>query len=411
MQILRRLLKAPGFTAATLVTLAIGIGANTAIFSVVEGILLKPLPFPQADRLVGVWHSSAKLNLPKFEASPSSYFTYRQESRVFEDIGLFSEGSASVTQPGEPEQVESLWITDGMLPLLGVRPVLGHVFNRKDDEDGSPRVALLSWGYWQRRFGGAASTVGSQIVVDGLQRQIIGIMPRDFRFINTKADLFMPLQLNRKKAVLGNFSYDAIARLKPGATVAQANADVARMIPIWMSGFPAPPGFSAKLFEDARIGANVRPLKQDVVGDIGEVLWVLMGTIGAVLLIACANVANLLLVRAEGRQQELAIRAALGADRGRIARELLAESVALGVAGGALGLVVAFAALRLLVYIAPASLPRLDEIAHRSGGAAVYAGCIADCGCAVWPVAGVPVCGRPHRHRTAGRRARAEPEP
>ncbi len=360
--VLRRLMRAPMFTAITLITLAIGIGANTAIFSVIDGILLKPLPYADPSRLVGVWHTAAGLNIKELNASPSIYFTYREENRTFEDIGLYTGNSVSVTQIGDPEQVQSLMVTDGTLPILGVKPVLGRLFTRQDDTDGSPDTAVLMYGYWQRRFGGAASAIGRRIMVDGKARQIIGVAPRSFRFMNPQPDLVLPLQFNRGKTFLGNFSYQAVARLRPGATIAQANADVARMLPICERKFPLPPGFSLGMFHDARIGPNVRPFAYDVVGDVGNVLWVLMGTIGAVLLIACANVANLLLVRAEGRQQELLIRAALGAGWGRIARELLLESVILGLAGGALGLGVAYGALRLLVAIGPASLPRLDEI-------------------------------------------------
>ncbi len=267
-----------------------------------------------------------------------------------------------MTQIAQPEQVQSLWVTQGVLPILGVRPTLGRLFTRQDDTEGSPLTAILTYGYWQSRFGGAPSVIGRRITVDGENREIIGVLPASFRFMNPQPGLVMPLRFNRSKVFLGNFSYRGIARLKPGITLAQANADVARLIPIWLKTFPPPPGFSAKIFEDAGIGPNVRPFMQDVVGDIGSVLWVLMGTIGAVLLIACANVANLLLVRAEARQHELAIRAALGAGWGRIARELLFESTVLGLAGGALGLAVAFGALRLLVAIGPAGLPRLDQI-------------------------------------------------
>ena len=185
------------------------------------------------------------------------------------------------------------------------------------------------------------------------------MLPQNFRFLETKPDLIQPFRFNRGKTTLGNFSYQGIARLKPGVTLAQANADVARMIPLVNTRFPAPPGFSAKIFEEVRILPNVRPLKHDVVGDLGKVLWVLMGSIGVVLLIACANVANLLLVRTEGRQQELAIRAALGAGAREVAREILTESVLLGVLGGAVGLGLAYWALRLLVKIAPSRLPRL----------------------------------------------------
>jgi predicted permease len=360
--VLRRLFRSPGFAAATLITLAIGIGANTAVFSVVNGILLKPLPYADPDRLAGVWETSAKLNLKKFEICASLYFTEREQNHTFEDVGAYTEGSVSVTRIGQPEQVQSLWVTDGVLPILGVRPALGRSFTRRDDSGGSPRTAILSYGYWQSHFGGATSAIGRHMTVNGDDREIIGVLPRSFRFMDPQPALVLPLQFNRNKVMLGNFSYRGIARLKNGVTFAQANADVARMLPIWLKTFPAPPGFNPKIFEDARIGPNVQPFMQDVVGDIGSVLWIVMGTIGAVLLIACANVANLLLVRAEGRRHELAIRAALGAGRGAIARELLIESVTLGLAGGALGLAFAYGALRLLVAIGPAGLPRLGEI-------------------------------------------------
>jgi len=360
--IFRRLWRSPMFTAIALLTLAIGIGANTAIFSVVNGILLKPLPYPEPDRLVGLWHSAAGLNIKELNMSPGNYFTYREQGRAFEDVGLYTGGSGSVTEIGEPERVQCLLVTDGTLPLLGVHPQLGRGFTRRDDEDGSPRTALLTYGYWQRRYAGSPTAIGKQIVVDGRQREIIGILPKSFRFMDMQPSLILPLQFNRNKVVLGNFSYRGIARLKPGMTVASANADVARLLPVMLTLFPPPPGFTVGLFANARLAPAVRLFKQDVVGDIGDVLWVLMGTIGAVLLIACANVANLLLVRAEGRQHELAIRSALGAGRGRIARELLFESIALGLAGGVAGLGVAYGTIRLLIAIAPSSLPRLDEI-------------------------------------------------
>jgi predicted permease len=360
--ILRRLFRSPGFAAATLLTLAIGIGANTAVFSVIDGILLRPLPYPEPDRIVGLWQTSAKLNITELSICPSLYFTYREQGRAFEDVGAYTGGSVSITQIGRPERVQSLFVTDGVLPILGAAPALGRSFSRIDDTAGSPKTAILSYGYWQSHFGGDRAAIGRHMTVSGEDHEIIGVLPQSFRFMDPQPAIFLPLQFDRRKAVLGNFSQHGIARLKPGVTVAQANADVARMIPIWLTTFPAPPGFSPKIFEDARIGPNVRPFMRDVVGDIGGMLWVVMGTIGAVLLIACANVANLLLVRAEGRRHELAIRAALGAGRRRIAGELLMESMALGVVGGALGLAVAYGALRFLVYLAPAGLPRLGEV-------------------------------------------------
>jgi len=211
-----------------------------------------------------------------------------------------------------------LRVTDGALPLLGMPPLLGRSFTKQDDSPGAPETVMLFYGYWRRKFGGDASVVGRNIIVDGKSRQIIGVLPQRFHFLDwEEPGVIIPFQFERAKTHLGNFSYEGLARLKPGVTIEQVNTDIARMLPIVMSSFAAPPGFSLKLFEDAHIGPNVRPLKRDVVGDVGSVLWVLMGSIGMVLLIACANVANLLLVRVEGRRQELAVRGALGAHASR----------------------------------------------------------------------------------------------
>jgi predicted permease len=352
------------FTVITLLTLAIGIGANTAIFSVVSGVLLKPLPYPDPDRLVAVWQKAPGLdNMTDLNASPATYFTYREESRTFQDIGLWRHDSVSVTGISQPEEVEALQVTDGTLPLLGVQPLRGRTFTRQDDTSGSPETALIAYGYWQSRFGGDPSIIGHRIVMDGRAREVIGILPANFRFMNNKPDLVLPFQFDRSKVFIGNFSYQAVARLKPGVTLEQASTDVARMLPMMKDKFALPPGFSLKMLEEARIGPNLRSLKQDVVGNVGKVLWVLMATVGMVLFIACANVSNLLLVRAEGRQQELAIRAAVGAGWAQIARELLIESLTLGIVGGALGVGLAYVGLRLLVFLSPANLPRLDEIA------------------------------------------------
>ena len=351
------------FTAITLITLAAGVGGNTVVFSVLEGVLLKPLPYPKPDELIGVWHTAPGIQLKDFNMSPSDYFIYREQNRTMQDIGMYSGDSVSVTGVAEPEQVPALRVTDGTLPLLGIPPLLGRSFTKQDDSPGALETVMLTYGYWRRKFGGDATAIGRNIIVDGKSRQIIGVLPQRFHFLDRDDPaLITPFQLDRSKVNLGNFSYAGLARLKPGVTLEQVNADVARMLPIVMRSFPAPPGFSIKLFEDAKIGPNVRPLKRDVVGDVGSVLWVLMGSIGMVLLIACANVANLLLVRVEGRRQELAVRAALGASRGRIAADLLLESVILGLLGSAVGLGLAYAALRVLAAIAPAGLPRVREI-------------------------------------------------
>lgn len=368
---LRQLRRNPRFTAVAIITLALGIGATTAIFSVVNGILLKPLPYPHPEELAAVWLTAPGLNIKDLNPGPSDYFIFREQSRTFQDIGLYMGYSVNVTGTGEPEHVAGLHVSDGMLPVLGVTPILGRLFTRADDTPGSAATVVLSYGYWRRKFGGDRAVIGRTITVDGELRQIIGVLPQDFHFAGDPA-LFLPLQLDRAKNFLGGFAFDAIARLKPGVTLAEADRDVARMLPIVLRSFSAPPGYSVKMFEDARIAPNLRSLKEDVIGDVGGVLWVLMGGIGLVLVIACANVANLLLARVEGRRQELAIRAALGASRRRIATQMLLESLILALVSSAFGLGLAYIALRVLLAMAPAGLPRLNDIGI-DGAAVVFA--------------------------------------
>jgi predicted permease len=359
---LRRLARTPLFSIVAIITLAVGIGANTAIFSVVNGVLLKPLPFEDPDRLVGLWHSAPGVNIPLLNMGPGNYFVYREENRSFEDVGLWDNWAVSITGTGEPERVPALYVTDGMLPLLRVAPALGRVFTKEDDLPGAPRRVILSDAFWRRKFGGDAGVVGRSLNIDGNPVEIIGVLPASFRFLDEDAQLLMTFQFDRSKVMAANFSYQGVARLKPGVTLEQANADVARMLPLTVERFQLPPGFTRQMFDDAKLGPRVRPLSADVIGDIGQMLWILLGTVGFVLLIACANVANLFLVRAEGRQQELAIHAALGASWRRITWELLSESLTLAVAGGAAGLLLASAALSALRQIAPDGLPRLQEI-------------------------------------------------
>ncbi len=361
-QVLRSLVRAPLFTAVALLTLAVGIGANTAIFSVVNGILLKPLPYPHPEELVAVWLAAPGLNIKDLNLGPADYFIFREQGRTFQDIGLYMGSTVNITGSGVPEQASGLMVTDGLLPVLGATPLLGRSFTPADDQPGSPDTVILTYGYWQRKFGGDRFVVGKVITVDGTPHQVLGVLRQDFGFGGPNIALLLPIKFDRGKTFLLPFNYDAIARLRPGVTVAEANMDVGRMLPIVLSSFPPPPGYSLKMFEDARMAPNLRTLKQHVVGEVTKLLWVLMGGIGFVLLIACANVANLLLVRAQGRQQELAIRAALGATPGRIAAELLLENLVLALLGGVLGLALAYAALRGLIAIAPADLPRLEEI-------------------------------------------------
>jgi len=359
-QLLRKLLRSPLFTLVSVGTLALGIGANAAIFSVVHGVLLKPLPFDEPEALVGIWHTAPGLGFDKVNQSPALHFTYRDLGQVFDQVGMWDNEQVSVTGLAEPERVESMNVTDGTLALLRVKPKLGRIFTPEDDAPGTPLTVLLSEAYWQRRFGSDPKVLGRTITVNGKSREIVGVLSKELRFLRYQPELFLPFQFDPAKVFMGNFSYQGIARLKPGVGIDEANADVTRMIPIAAEKYPG--GLTLKMLQEARFDANVVPLKEDVVGDVGNVLWILLGTVGLVLLIACANVANLFLVRTDARQQELALRTALGADRKRLSRELLLESVTLGILGGLLGLALAYGGIRLLVAIGPESLPRLNEI-------------------------------------------------
>ena len=358
----RRLRTSPGFTAVSVLTLALGIGASTAIFSVIYGVLLKPLPYAHSEQLVALLHTAPGIKIEKLQLAASLYFTYSEENRVFQDVGMWTSGSWTVTGLAEPEKVPVLAVSHRFLAVLGVQPALGRGFTASDEEPKSERTVILADGYWRSRFGGDRSVLGRRIVLDGNAYAVVGVLPPSFQFMDQKASLLAPVKFNRADVRLISFCCQGIARLKPGVTLAQADADIARMLPMAPAKFAMNPGFARNAFTDTRIAPRLRFLKDDLVGNIGDTLWVLMGTVGIVLSIACANVANLLLVRADGRRQELAVRAALGAGFGRIPRELLLESVLLGVAGGALGLALADAALRVLRSFELTHLPRIHEI-------------------------------------------------
>ena len=360
---LRHSLRKPGFLATAVFTLALGVGANTAMFSVVYGVLLKPLPFDQPDRLLSVRSSAPGIGWSRAVLAAAQYFTYREENRTFEDIAVFQLTPATVTGDGEPDQVPALMVTDGFLPLLRVTPIVGRRFTRADDAPGSPRRAILSYGFWQRRFGGRADILGHSMTVNGAPCEIVGVLPRTFSFLETGPAVLMTLGFDRANTTIKNFSFPGIARLKPGVTIEQATRDVARMIPMTSQKFAPASALGPSWFADARMGPDVRLLSEDAIGNVGRVLWVLMGTIGMVFLIACANVANLFLVRADGRQREFAVRAALGAGRWRIARALLTEALLISVAGGAVGVGLAAATIRLVRATAPSALPRVEDIA------------------------------------------------
>jgi len=290
----------------------------------------------EPDELVGVWHTAPGLGYDEVNQSPALHYTYLDEGRSFSEIGMWDNGSASVTGLDEPEVVQIMQVTEGTFRALRIQPVLGRGFTAEDDSHDAALTVILSYDYWQTRFGGDAGVLGRTIDVESRPREIIGVLGADARFLSFDPAFYLPFQFDR--SVL-------------------AVLDVGRMLPMGIERYPG--GVTLQMMEQVRFGPNLRPLKNAVVGDVGEVLWVLLGTVGMILLIACANVANLFLVRAEGREKEMAVRTAMGAGRSRIAREFLLESLLLGVFGGLGGVALAFGGLELLRSLGPAELPRL----------------------------------------------------
>ncbi len=296
----RRLRKSPGFGATVLLTLAIGIGANTAVFTVIDSILLKPLPYPQPEQLVAVWlHAPGAAGLANFaeglRLSPSMYLTFAEHNRTFQSIGVWISGTANVTGIAQPEEVHTTYISDGVLQTLNTPPTAGRWILTADQAPHSHEVAMLSYGYWQRRFGGDPSVIGRNIQVDSQTREIVGVMPRGFEVVNQDFDLLIPLGFDPRHQILAGFGFNGIARLKPGVTIGAANADIARMLNIWMDSWTNNDGGDPHFYETWKISGAIRPMKQEVIGSVAGVLWVVMGTIGVVMLIACSNVANLLI--------------------------------------------------------------------------------------------------------------------
>ncbi len=364
---LRSLPRRPAFTGAAVLTLALGLGATTAIFSVVYSVLLKPLPYPNAGELVRIRHPAAGLGGSDIGASPAMYLTYRKENRTFAEIGLWSDGGQTLTSEGETTRIRSLRASHGLLQALGVQPLRGRWFTEGEQGPAAqePNPVILSYAFWRGRFGGDEAALGRALVVDGRPAQVVGIMPPDFRFdfMNSQPDIIVTQMFDPARASINTFGgFNALARLKPGVTPEAARADIERMLPIWRGAWPMQQGVTREAVENWRVAPVVRPLKDDLVGNIASTLWVLMGAIGAVLLVACANIANLMLVRADARRQEFAIRAALGAMPARLARELFVESLVIAALGGALWLAIAYAGIKGLVALGPGGLPRLGEI-------------------------------------------------
>ncbi len=356
---LRMIRTKPGFSVPALLSLALGIGANVAIFSVVDAVLIRPLPYPAPDKLISVVNT-AVFSGQVFKDWPLSldmYAAYKQDAKSFQEFGVWTPGSAAVTGIGEPEQIATVSMTAGVLRALGVRPHVGRWFSTADEKPGSQQMVILSYAYWQRRFGGDPHVLSRMLLIDSVPHQVIGVMPRSFAFLDLTPDVFLSERVAIGVPGSSDADHTGLARLKPGVSLVQANGDIARVLRIW-----AVRAGLEQTLQQLEVKPNLHSLKQDVVGDIGAILTVLMGALALVLLLVCANVANLVQVRAQARRQEFAIRAALGAGWARIARELLIESLTLGALGGVMGFALAYAGLRLLVTHGPTSLPRMGEI-------------------------------------------------
>jgi len=357
----RALRRSPGFFLIAVFTLAVGIGANAAIFTVINAVLLRPLPYPEPERIMGVSQTAPGINAPpKFELSDGIYFVYRRDNRTLEDLGIYWRDSVTLTGGQEPERISASGATASVFTVLRVPPARGRAVQAADEKPGAEPVVILSDALWRRRFGGDPAALGSTLQVDGVGRRVVGIMPESFHFPDAEVELWVPMTINPADLRPGGFNYRGLGRLRPDASPERASRELSDLV--WRAAdLPGSP-LTRQMIETAKLSTVVYPLRDDIVGDVERTLWVVLGSVGMILLIACANVANLFLVRAEGRQREVAVRSALGASQGDIVRLFLSESVTLSLIGGALGLALAAAGVRLLVTLRPEGIPRLEEI-------------------------------------------------
>ena len=356
---IRNLRKSPGYATVTILTLALGIGANTAIFSVVNGVVLKPLPFPEPERLVYITSQFPTLGFDQFWVSPPEFLEFRDRNRSFENVGAYSAGAVNLGTQDQPRRVNSAVITSELMPVLKVQPIRGRLFTREDTLPGAEDVAVLSHELWRSAFNADEGVVGRIVQVNGTPTRVVGIMPPRYDVHDQKVELWLPLTLDPSDpGGRGSHFLYLVGRLKDGISMAQAKADLETMLQQW-------PQLNPKMHAPSDKNHRIRfdGLQEDMIGSIRNSLWVLQGAVGFVLLIACANLANLLLARAESRQREFAIRSALGAGRGTILRQFLTEGVLLSLLGGAVGAALGYAALRALLAADPDGIPRSADIA------------------------------------------------